>query len=101
MGKAAVNKAATKGLPVKEKVAEVEVMSIPEGMQAKDLSVEKRVQLFSADFEKFKAEMSQTYGLTIGVELAGYPNALFPRMTLIDLLKKNEQAKQPEGLKQG
>lgn len=61
--------------------------SIPPGMTAKDLSPEKRIELFSAEFETFKKHAIDTYGLEIAVELVGMPRAIIPRIVVNDLLK--------------
>lgn len=61
---------------------------------ATDLSLEKRVELYEQEFIKFKTDMENTFGLRLDVEVAHTPKGIFPRMVLVDLLKKdNEQAK--------
>lgn len=84
---------------VKEEVAAVEDNSIPSGMKAKDLSLEKRVDMYSKEFEKFKATNAEVFGLMIDVELAHLAKGIFPRMILVDLLKNQQQNEQPQ--KQG
>lgn len=84
---------------LKEKKKEV-VGVIPDGMQAKDLSVEKRIELYQEVVKKFDAEMSQIYGLSIGVELNISTKGIFPKMVLVDLLaNKNEGKKTNEEAK--
>lgn len=69
-----------------------EVSAIPEGMKASDLSQEKRMKLYQEVVKQFDAEMSQTYGISLGVELKFTPKGVFPQMVLVDLLaNKNEQ----------
>lgn len=71
---------------------------VTSGMQAKDLSLEKRVELYNKEYEKFKNDMSEQYGLTLDVELIYHPKGTMPRMVIVDLLaKKNEQAKENQG----
>lgn len=70
----------------KEKVG-----GVPAGMTSKDLSLEKRVELYSTAFEEFKAKMVEEFGLALEVELLTTPRAIVPRLTLVDLQKKNEQ----------
>jgi hypothetical protein len=62
--------------------------------QASDLSLEKRVELYQKEFDVFKEENSKKYGLVIDCEIAVLPKGIFPRMVLVDLTKKNEQANQ-------
>lgn len=73
---------------------EVVVKGVPSPYAASDLSLEKRVELYSAEFEKFKTDNENQFGLKIDVELAHTAKGIFPRMVLVDLLKKeNEQTK--------
>lgn len=74
------------------------VNKLPEGMQANDLSLEKRTELYQAEFENFKKTTEEKYGLALNVEIVWTPRAAVPRLTLFDLLKKdgNQQEKQPE-----
>jgi hypothetical protein len=58
------------------------------------LSLEKRVELYQKEFDVFKEENSKKYGLVIDCEIAVLPKGIFPRMVLVDLTKKNEQANQ-------
>ena len=67
------------------------VGGVPAGMTSKDLSLEKRVELYSTAFEEFKAKMVEEFGLALEVELLTTPRAIVPRLTLVDLQKKNEQ----------
>lgn len=64
-----------------------------------DLSLEKRVALYQEEFDKWKKEMADRYGLTLGVELTGYPKALVPQMVLLDLMKNKKDGQGSE--KQG
>lgn len=64
------------------------------GTSAKDLSIEKRVELFNSEYEKFKVDMENTFGLKIDVELVYHPKGTVPRVVLVDLLKNNEQTKE-------
>lgn len=58
------------------------------------MTVEKRVELFTKEFEKFNKESADTFGIRLGVELNYAPQAIVPRLTVIDLLaKKNEPQK--------
>ena len=76
----------------KAKLLKVEEVTsgIPSGMQAKDLSLEKRMELYQADFKKFNEEMAETYGLSLATEIKYAPQAIVPRMVLVDLLKKQD-----------
>ena len=69
---------------------EVVDSKLPGGMKASDLSVEKRVELFTKEFEKFNKETAETFGIQLGVEIAYTPRAIVPRLTVVDLLKKND-----------
>lgn len=62
--------------------------AIPSGMTAKDLTVEKRMELFMPTFEKFKQDTSDMFGLALACEIMATPQAIVPRMVLVDLLKK-------------
>lgn len=68
-----------------------EIGGIPVGMKASDLTVEKRVELFTKEFEKFNKETSETFGIRLGVELSYAPQAIVPKLTVIDLLKKKNE----------
>ena len=72
----------------KAKILAKEETKLPGGMKASDLSVEKRVELFTAEFEKFNKESAETFGIRLGVELNYAPQAIVPRLTVIDLLQK-------------
>lgn len=74
-----------------KKKEEVKVLG---GMSAKDLSIEKRQELFQAAYNKFEAEMKETLGLGIGCEILYTPRAAVPRLTLVDLLPKKENVPQ-------
>lgn len=67
------------------------VTSTEQGFKAKDLSLEKRVELYSKDFESFKLEKLEQYGLMLDVEMARLPKGTFPRMVLTDPTKTNEK----------
>lgn len=54
----------------------------------KNLSLEKRMELYEKDFNKFKETMSEQWGLSLGLELMYTPRGMFPRLTLVDLMKK-------------
>lgn len=73
----------------KLKVKEEET-KLPEGMKAKDLSVEKRVELFTKEFEKFNEETREAFGIALSVELVFNPKGVVPRLTLVDLLKQED-----------
>ena len=75
----------------KAKILAKEETKLPGGMKASDLSVEKRVELFTAEFEKFNKESAETFGIRLGVELNYAPQAIVPRLTVIDLLKKKNE----------
>lgn len=62
--------------------------TIPDGMTAKDLTVENRMELFMPSFEKFKKDTSDMFGLALACEIMATPQAIVPRMVLVDLLKK-------------
>lgn len=66
------------------------------GMKAKDLSLEKRVELATNEFDKFQELIKHQFGMSLGAELSGYPRAIVARLTLIDLLKKDENKEQPK-----
>lgn len=81
-------------------VAKKEIVAAPvdggkavvSSFQAKDLSQEKRIELYTADYEAFKKEKADQYGLMLDVELAFTPKGIVPRQVLIDLVKQqNEQ----------
>lgn len=77
-----------------EKKKEVKVEEgIPAGMTAKDLSLEKRMQLYQTALKKFDDESSATYGISVSTELKITPQGIIPRMVLVDLLKKNDGEK--------
>lgn len=64
-------------------------------MSAKDLSIEKRQELFQVAFNQFEAAMRDQFGLGLSAEIVYSPRAAVPRITLVDLLKKeNGQANQ-------
>lgn len=65
-------------------------------ISAKDLSLEKRIELYQAEFNKFKDAMGDTYGLTLDVEIVYHPKGSVPRMVLVDLLKKDVQGQQKQ-----
>ena len=70
---------------------------LPEGFKASDLSVEKRVELFTAEFEKFNKETSEQFGIALSVEIVTHPKGIVPRLTLVDLLKdKNVKKEEPK-----
>lgn len=83
---------------VNKKEVKKEEAGIPSGMQARDLSVEKRGEIFSQNFEKFKTQNLELLGMTLDVEQAYTPKGAFPRMVMIDMLakEKNEKAKQEQ-----
>ncbi len=67
-------------------------------VQAKDLSLEKRIELYNVDFEKFKKETADKYGLALTTEIVYTPQAAVPRLTLYDLLKDaNKENKVKQG----
>lgn len=68
--------------------------SLPTGMKAKDLSLEKRIELATAEWEKFQEMLRDQFGLGMGTELTGYPRALVGRITLVDLLAKPNETKE-------
>lgn len=68
---------------------------LPAGMKASDLTVEKRVELFTKEFEKFNKESADTFGIRLGVELNYAPQAIVPRLTVIDLLAKKNETQNP------
>lgn len=57
-------------------------------MTAKDLSLEKRIELYQEAFDAFKKYAATEFGLTLDIELAGMPRAIIPRMIVVDLLKQ-------------
>lgn len=89
--------AKAKNKEVKAEIVSSESGAVPtpyQGMQAKDLSLEKRVELYGKEFDKFKSDMANQFGLNIDVEVMVHPKGIMPRMVLVDLLaKKDEQAK--------
>lgn len=79
-------------MKVKEKKVEG---GVPEGMSARDLSVEKRIELFQEAFVKFQKESGENLGMGLGCKIAYTPQAAIPCHTAVDLLKKqNEQTNQ-------
>lgn len=69
--------------------------NIPEGMTLKDLSFEKRRELFIEKFTEFNKTQDTDLGVSIGLEIAWTKQAAVPRMVLVDLLtKENENEKQ-------
>lgn len=80
----------------KAKLKEKEVGNIPEGMQIKDLSPEKRSELYQVELQKFDAEMTKVYGISLSAEISYTPRGIFPRLVLVDTLTKaNEQKANP------
>lgn len=80
-----MSKAENKKLPSKSN-------DVPQGTQIKDLSVEKRLELFNVTFEKFQDEMKEVYGLQLGANIIWASIGAVPRIVIIDLLeKKNER----------
>lgn len=63
--------------------------------QLKDLSVEKRVELFNKEFEDFKTHTENNFGLKIDVEIVFNKKGIIPRVVLVDLLARNPNAPQP------
>ncbi len=74
----------------KAKEVKVVAPAVNTEFKAKDLSLEKRVELYSKDFEAFKKEKYEEYGLQLDVEMARLPKGTFPRMVLVDPTKTNE-----------
>lgn len=71
--------------------AQLKGKELPAGMQAKDLSIEKRTELFQALFDKFAKEAGEQFGLGLGAEIVWTPRAAVPRLVVVDLLKKDEE----------
>ena len=63
------------------------------GIKVTDLSPEKRVELFVQSYQNFEKESIETFGVKLGVEQNYLPQAIVPKLVVIDLLKKDE--KQP------
>ena len=82
-------------IKAKEEGVLKEEVSLPTGIKASDLTVEKRVELFTKEFEKFNKETSETFGIRLGVELNYAPQAIVPRLTVIDLLQKKNEKENP------
>ncbi len=61
---------------------------VPEGMTAKDLSVQKRTELCQEAFNKFQKEIADDFGFGLGAEIIWTPRAAVPRIVLVDLLQK-------------
>jgi hypothetical protein len=61
-----------------------------EGFKAIDLTAEKRIELFVQAYQKFEKESAETFGVKLGVEQNYLPQAIVPKLVVIDLLKKNE-----------
>jgi hypothetical protein len=51
-----------------------------------DLTIEKRTELFTKEFEKFSVSNADTLGCKIGLELAYLPQGVVPKLVVIDLL---------------
>lgn len=87
-----------KAVKKKEEVAEkVEDGAVLSPFQPKDLSLEKRIELFQTEFNEWKDEMANKYGLSLDVELTGLPRAIVPRLVLVDLTKKQDGQGQQQG----
>lgn len=65
-------------------------------VEENNLTVEKRIELFIASYQKFEKESAETFGVKLGVELAYTPQAVVPRLVVMDLLKKNENKTEPK-----
>jgi len=61
-----------------------------EELKSKDLSVEKRNELFIKAYQEFEKEASEKYGMRIGAQLAYSQQGIVPRLVTLDLLAKNE-----------
>lgn len=80
------------------KAKKVEVKeAVPSPYAPTDLSLEKRVEMYSKEFDKFKSDMENTFGLRIDMELVFNPRGIVPRMVLVDLLKKENNEQQAKG----
>ena len=81
-------KAEVKKAQLKNKEETVEVL--PEGIKIKDLTVEKRIELFIKSYQEFEKKGIETFGCKLGVEQNYLPQAIVPKLVVIDLLKKDE-----------
>lgn len=79
----------------KAKVKEIEVLTIPEGMKASDLSQEKRIEIFQSVFDKAKEGWANDFGLALDVEIVFNPKGVVPRLVVVDLLQKKDEQKNP------
>lgn len=69
---------------------EVVVEDSMKGIKITDLSVEKRIELFVKSYQEFEKKGAETFGCKLGVELNYLPQAIVPKLVVIDLLKKDE-----------
>ena len=69
---------------------------IPAGMQAKDLSVEKRAELYKEALEKFDKEASALYGISFTAQVKYAKQGIVPIIVFVDMLdKKDEKQNKP------
>lgn len=77
----------------KKKLDSADGALLPAGMQAKDLSVEKRSELYQQALAKFDKEATELYGMSVGVELKYTKQGIIPIMVVVDVLKNKENEK--------
>ena len=83
-----------------EKKEDKKISAIPDGMEIKDLSVEKRIELYQKVLKDFDTEMSATFGVSLGAEIKFSPKGIVPVIVLIDLLAKKNEPQNPEAPKE-
>ena len=82
---------------MKAKLKEKEVSTVlPEGMQARDLTYDKRSELFQKALDVFLEENNKQLGIGLGAQIVWAREAAIPRIVLTDLLKKKDETKPTE-----
>jgi hypothetical protein len=73
---------------------------VSNNLKAKDLSVEKRVELYQAALTQFDKESIEKYGMSVGAELRITKQGIQPLLVLVDVLaQQNEKNKLNETTK--
>ena len=65
-------------------------VGVPEGTQVKDLTLEKRIELFNISFKDFLDESGKVYGLSLGAEIVWSKRAAIPRIVIVNLLEDKD-----------
>lgn len=66
---------------------------VQEGFKAKDLNVEKRVELADAALISFNKMVVDKFGLGLDIQLRASNKGIIPVSVWVDVLKKDEQTK--------